>query len=219
MKPLTAGDNLITRDGKVVPGGWLVTPHASAVDPISQADVETIVAQGIAEAKLVRSAIRLPIGQRTRMVFAVADTSGEVLGLYRMRDATTFSIDVAVAKARNTAYYADPADIQTVDLVDDNRDGIPDLSPGIAFTNRTFRFLAGPRYPLGVDGTKPGAFSILRDPGINPKTAENRGAPAPASAFVSVLGFDAFNPGRNFRDPEDIRHQNGIVFFPGSTPL
>jgi hypothetical protein len=34
-----------------------------------------------------------------------------------------------------------------------------------------------------------------------------------------VLGFDAFNPGRNFQDPDDIANQNGIVFFPGSAPL
>ncbi|MFY8058579.1 MAG: heme-binding protein, partial [Planctomycetaceae bacterium] len=36
----------------------------------------------------------------------------------------------------------------------------------------------------------------------------------------TVLGFDAFNPGRNFQDAgTSLRHQNGIVFFPGSTPL
>ena len=44
---------------------------------------------------------------------------------------------------------------------------------GLAFTNRTFRFLAEPRYPSGVDGSLPPVFSILTDPGINRKTAEN----------------------------------------------
>jgi hypothetical protein len=33
------------------------------------------------------------------------------------------------------------------------------------------------------------------------------------------LGFDAFNPGTNFRDPANIANQNGIVFFPGSAPV
>ena len=149
------------------------------------------------------------------MVLAVTDSNGEVLGLFRMHDATTFSIDVAVAKARNTVYYADPTALQTIDRVDDNRDGVPDLSTGIAFTNRTFRFLADPRFPIGPTAA-PGAFSILRDPNINPRTAENAGGPAPASAFTSVLGFDAFNPGSNFHDPANIEHQNGIVFFPGA---
>ena len=51
------------------------------------------------------------------MVFAVTDRTGEVLGLYRMPDATVFSIDVAVAKARNVAYYADPTQLKPVDQV------------------------------------------------------------------------------------------------------
>jgi Haem-degrading len=45
------------------------------------------------------------------------------------------------------------------------------------------------------------------------------------------MGFDAFHASRNFRDPGDVlvpepgvntnplANQNGIVFFPGSTPL
>ena len=33
------------------------------------------------------------------------------------------------------------------------------------------------------------------------------------------IGFDAFHPGRNFRDDDNIANQNGVVFFPGSTPL
>ena len=114
------------------------------------------------------------------MVFAVTDTNGEVLGLYRMPDATTFSIDVAVAKARNVAYYADAADLQAIDQV-------PGIAAGTAFTNRTFRFLAQPRFPSGIDGTPPPEFSILNDDGIDDLTAENEGAPAPVSDFNSVL--------------------------------
>jgi hypothetical protein len=34
-----------------------------------------------------------------------------------------------------------------------------------------------------------------------------------------VLGHDAFNPMSNFRDPDNVANQNGIVFFPGSTAL
>jgi hypothetical protein len=35
------------------------------------------------------------------------------------------------------------------------------------------------------------------------------------------MGYDAFNPGTNFRDPEAVANgnANGIVFFPGSTAL
>lgn len=217
------GDDPITRGGLPVPSGWLVLPHGSG--SLSAADVETIIMQGLHEATLVRAAIRLPIGQRTKMVFSVSDLDGNVLGLYRMPDATVFSIDVAVAKARNEAYYADASALLPVDRVDDNRDGIPDpnVPAGAALTARTFRFLAEPRYPAGIDGTTAGAFSMLRDPGITPATAENLGAPLPANVYTSILGFDAFHVGRNFRDPGDmtngVGNQNGIVFFPGSTPL
>jgi uncharacterized protein GlcG (DUF336 family) len=258
MDPVTAADNLFALDGEKAPEGWLVTPHAGG--SLSAADVERIIMQAVAEADLVRAAIRLDTdqcppkpGPRTKMVMAVSDADGNVLGLFRMPDATIFSIDVAVAKARNVTYYADPAAIAADDLVDDDLLvargsvtgaelaaagirtngvlGVPDLfassasttaaSPltGLAFSNRTFRFLAEPRYPSGVDGTLPPIFSILNDPGIDPRTAENTGVPSPASSFQSVLGFDAFHLGRNFRDPDRIENQNGIVFFPGSTPL
>ena len=59
-------------------------------------------------------------GSPGRDPLVVADKAGNVLGLYRMSDATVFSIDVAVAKARNTAYYADATALQNADKVDDD---------------------------------------------------------------------------------------------------
>jgi uncharacterized protein GlcG (DUF336 family) len=141
------------------------------------------------------------------MVFAVSDKAGNILGVYRMVDATFFSIDVAVAKARNVAYYADPNQLQAIDRVK----GLP---KGVAMTNRTFRYLAEPRFPEGIDINPPGPFSILNEGGVR-----EHGTPAPASSFQSVQGFDAFNPQSNFHDPFNIANQNGIVFFPGSAPL
>jgi uncharacterized protein GlcG (DUF336 family) len=153
------------------------------------------------------------------MVFAVSDLSGNVLGLYRMPDAPFFSIDVAVAKARNVSYYDDPNPVSGLRPID----RVQGLPSGVQMTNRTFRFLALPTFPEGIQGSEPAPFSSLNDPGINKHNAENLGAPLAASvyatALTSVLGFAAFNPNRNFRDPLDIRHQNGVVFFPGSTPL
>jgi uncharacterized protein GlcG (DUF336 family) len=141
------------------------------------------------------------------MVFAVSDKQGNILGLYRMPDATFFSIDVAVAKARNVAYYANANQLQTIDQ-------IPGIPKGVAFTNRTFRFLSGPRFPQGVDGNPPGPMSILNDVGI-----VNGPTVLPASAFQSAQGYDSFNPQTNFHDPYNIANQNGVVFFPGSAPL
>jgi hypothetical protein len=78
-----------------------------------------------------------------------------------------------------------------------------------------------PFFPEGQNGNQPGDFSICRglETDIDCSTGENIGAPLPASAFQTVMGFHAFNPSTNFRDPTDIALQSGIVFFPGSSPL
>jgi uncharacterized protein GlcG (DUF336 family) len=198
--------------GMPVPTGWLVVPHNGV--GITAAQVNTIIQDGLLQANRTRAAIRLPYSSGVRMVFAVTDQTGDVVGLYRMPDATVFSIDVAVAKARNTAYYANPAKLQPIDEV-------PGVPPGTAFTNRTIRYLSLPRFPSGAqDGTvPPGPFSILRDGGANPLSGLQQGPPLPASAFRSVLGHDAFFPETNFHDPYNLTHQDGIVFFPGSAPL
>ncbi len=242
--------------GQAVPEEWLVVPHDAADGSLTAADVERMILQGIAEAEQTRAAIRLDAnfrpGARTRMVLAVADTQGNVLGAYRMPDATIFSIDVAIAKARNTAYYADPTALLPQDRVDFNLDGsfgaiatstevTGDTLPlGTALSNRTFRFLAEPRFPTGSElpEAAPAPQSILHLPGIDPRTGENTSAvPLPYSVYAdpsspSPLAFDAFVPSRNFRDPGDVgvsigdtgvafatANQNGIVFFPGSSPL
>jgi uncharacterized protein GlcG (DUF336 family) len=199
--------------GQAVPQGWLVLPHdAEDGSGLTAADVTAIIDRGIAEAHQVRAAIRLPLDRRAAMMLAVTDKSGNVLGLFRMPDTTFFSIDVAVAKARNVAYYANPAELQPIDQV-------PGVPAGTAFTNRTFRYLAQPRFPEGIDGYPPGPFSILNDGGTVLDKATLAGPPLPASAFQSVQGFAAFNPQSNFHDPFNVANQNGIVFFPGSAPL
>jgi uncharacterized protein GlcG (DUF336 family) len=224
-QPLLGAPDGFHREGLAVPEGYLVLPHdATDGSGLTAFQVNEIIQTAVLAANETRAAIRLPLGSRTRMVFAVTDTNGEVLGLFRMPDATTFSIDVAVAKARNVAYYSDFFDLAAIDEV-------PGVPRGTAFTNRTFRFLAQPRFPSGIDFTPPPEFSILNDDLINTLNAENVAGPAPVSEFDSVYGHDSFFPMTNFRDPGDAgvvaaagadqrtANQNGIVFFPGSTPL
>ncbi len=181
--------------GNPAPDGWLVTPHAGV--NLSAAQVQQIIVQGINQANQTRAQIR-PLGTTTRMVFSVADSAGNVLGLYRMPDAPMFSIDVAVSKARDAAYYDDAAQL----LVVDRLAGIPG---GASLTARTFRFLALPHFPEGIDRAPPGPWSILNDPA---------GA-QPISAFTSVLGFDAFHPNTTFH--HFGANSSGVVFFPGSS--
>jgi uncharacterized protein GlcG (DUF336 family) len=201
----TMGDTFLP--GALVPQGWLVIPHDSADGTITAADVTSIIERGVSEANQVRAAIRLPLNSSARMVFAVSDEQGNILGIYRMPDATFFSIDVAVAKARNVAYYDNASQLQPIDQV-------PGLPKGVAMTARTFRFLSLPYFPEGININPPGPFSILNETGVR----EN-GTPQTAASFQTVVGFTAFNPQANFHDPFNPLNQNGVVFFPGSAPL
>lgn len=229
-KPIDKTGTRLYGASRPVPSGWIVLPHASADGSITQADVINIITQGVAQAQQTRAAIRQAVipgnvnlspGPRTEMILSVGDEQGNILGLFRMPDATVFSLDVAVAKARNVAYFSNANQLQPIDQYDPLSKSLV-LPPGVAYTNRTFRFLAGPRFPDGIDGTPPGPFSILWDPGTNPSNGAeiDPGNPVPASAFQSVLGYDAFHPGTNFRDKSTpLDNQNGVVFFPGSAPL
>jgi uncharacterized protein GlcG (DUF336 family) len=134
------------------PEGDLVAPRAGPLGGLTAAEVQGIVNAAVAEANLTRAVIRLPIGSRARMVIAVSDLDGSIIALYRMPDATVFSIDVAVAKSRNVIFFSGP-----------NRtaNDLPGVPMGTAVTNRTIGFGAQPLYPPGVDGSTPGPFFEL----------------------------------------------------------
>jgi uncharacterized protein GlcG (DUF336 family) len=209
-QPVTPG-GATALDGMPQAAGWLVPPKNGSV--LTAAQVQRIIEQGIRQATVTRAQIRIPTTS-SRLIFAVADFDGELLGLYRMPDALCDALDVTPAKARNSVYYAS-ADLQP-------QDRLPGIPIGTAFTTRTFRYLAVPRYPSGNNNAGPGIWSILNEPGIDPKTGLNIGAPKAASSFQTVLGFDSFNPGRNFSVPFSVmppQNQNGTIFFPGSSAI
>lgn len=135
-----------------VPDGDLVTPVAGALGGLTASEVRQIIDNATATANETRAVIRLPIGLRARMVIAVADLNGTILGLHRMADSTVFSIDVAVAKARNMVYFSSGA-VSPADL--------PGVPSGTAVTNRTINFGAQPFYPPGIDNTAAGPFFAL----------------------------------------------------------
>jgi uncharacterized protein GlcG (DUF336 family) len=136
--------------GSVPPEGDLVGP-VGGTSGLTQADVSAIISQAVAIAQTTRAVIRLPSGSRTRMTIAVADLDGSILGLHRMPDATVFSIDVAVAKARNVIYFSSSAG--SADL--------PGVPSGTAITNRTIGFAAQPLFPPGIDASGAGPFFAL----------------------------------------------------------
>ncbi len=138
------------RDGGAAPDGYLVGPRGSAT--LTSAEVDAIIQRSVERANRTRAVIRLPLGSRTRMVVAVTDLTGQILGLFRMPDSTVFSIDVAVAKARNVVYFSGP-DADPRDL--------PGVPPGAAVTNRTIGFGAQSFFPSGIRDSSPGPFRDL----------------------------------------------------------
>jgi uncharacterized protein GlcG (DUF336 family) len=134
------------------PEGDLIAPAAGPLGGLSAADVKQVLDNAEATANTTRAAIRLPLGSKARMVIAVADLDGTIIGLRRMLDSTVFSIDVAVTKARNMVYF-NSASRMAADL-----NGVP---MGTALTNRTISFGAQPLYPPGIDSSSAGPFFNL----------------------------------------------------------
>ena len=180
-----------------VPDGWLIGPFASA--ELSAEDVETIVSQAVARANETRAAIRLPLGSTARMVIGVSDLNGTIIGLFRMRDSTIFSIDVAATKARNVVYFSS-AGLLAGDL--------PGVPPNTAVTSRTISFGAQPLYPPGIDDPTDPDFSL------GPGPFFDGSAPGTSALYAN----DVATPCQQGSDTPDL-HQSGIVFFPGSTAL
>ena len=159
------------------PEGALVAPHDGPIGGLTSDDVRHIVDATVAQGNLTRAVIRLPLGSRARFVIAVADLDGQLLALYRMPDATIFSIDVAVAKSRNVIFFSGA-----------NR-GAGDL-PGVpmntAVTNRTIGFGAQPFFPPGVDYSTPGPFfDLYKFDTLNPCTQGSQ----PANPYQNGIVF------------------------------
>lgn len=133
-----------------VPEGDLMTPVAGPLGGLSASEVTTILNQAENTANATRALIRLPLGSRAKMAIAVSDLDGRIIGLRRMHDATVFSLDVAVAKARNMAWFNGAG---VVDL--------PGIPAGTASTNRTISFGAQPMFPPGIDNSGAGPFFAL----------------------------------------------------------
>lgn len=164
-----------------VPEGWLIGPLAS--DELGANDVRAIIENAVFRANRTRAAIRLPPGVRSRMVIAVTSLEGDVLGLFRMPDATVFSIDVAVTKARNVTYFSSlnraPTDLPGVPL-------------GMAITNRTLRFGSQPFFPPGIPNSFPGPFVNLRR--LNQDNPCTQGSQPPGPNQSGIVFFPGSAP-------------------------
>ncbi|MBL4849388.1 MAG: heme-binding protein [Planctomycetes bacterium] len=109
---------------------------------LTAAEVNTIIAAAVNNARSSVAGIRLPRGSSVTVHVAVVDLRGNILGLYRMADGTLFSSDIAVQKARTAAFFS---------------------TDSVAFTARAIGFLSQPYFPPGIDPTPPGPLARIRD--------------------------------------------------------
>jgi len=126
-------------------------PMAGPIDGqprLTAAEVTSILALAAQRARMTRAGIRLPRGHAAQVFITVVnnpDAAGvapTVLGTFRTPDATFFSWDVAVQKARTAVFFSN------------NRR---------AFSTRTVGFMAQRHYPPGIEGTAPGIFLGLQE--------------------------------------------------------
>jgi uncharacterized protein GlcG (DUF336 family) len=105
-------------------------------------DVRQVINDAVAQAIKTRGGIRLPTGKPARVHVAVVDRDGDILGVFRMDDGTNFSYDVAVQKARTSAFFSDDTH---------------------AFSARAIGFMAQAFFPPGIASTGPGPLFQIQD--------------------------------------------------------
>jgi uncharacterized protein GlcG (DUF336 family) len=107
---------------------------------LTAAEVKTILGQAAARSQKTRAGIRLPAGRPAQVFITVVNKPdpgqpATVLGTFRTPDATLFSWDVAVQKARTALYFS---------------------SKTLALSTRAIGFLAQSALPPGIEDTAPG---------------------------------------------------------------
>ena len=118
---------------------------------LTATDVTNVISYAAQRVKITRAAIRLPIGTQMQVFITVVNNPNipgmapTVLGTFRTGEATLFSWDVAVQKARTVIYYS------TNDFLG--------FGLNIAMSVRCVGFLAQCNYPPGIDGNPPGPFN------------------------------------------------------------
>jgi uncharacterized protein GlcG (DUF336 family) len=206
-------------DGVQAPEGYLIAPRGSAVPGgLSLDEVRRIVDESVAVALRTRAMIRLPANQPARMTIGISDEDGTVLALYRMPDATVFSSDVAIAKARNAYYFSTREGYEvlrdTAAQARDERDRYawepaPPPGKGWAVTARTLGYAGQPLFPPGIDLDE---------------QLERNGAERQRGPWFDLFVYDSRNPctegpGASRGGNRSYLNQSGIVWFPGSAPL
>lgn len=219
-------------------GGWVLVdaadvnrypPVAGVGTSLSEAEVRTILEEGLRVALRTRGQIRRPLGSPAQVTVSVVDTDGHVLGLVRTADGPVFGIDVAVQKARTAMFFSHPGaaaawlalppavqlDGSPVSLAQYLLDARAFLGDGTQFTGaiawsaRAVGNLHRPFYPDGIEQARHGPLS----------TPFGRWSPFNVG-FQLDLVFNQFVKGVLGDDSIGCSAvRNGIQIFPGGVPI
>jgi uncharacterized protein GlcG (DUF336 family) len=163
---------------------------------LTATEVTRILSYAAYQTSITRAAIRLPIGVPMKAFITVvnnpnvAGMAPMVLGTFRTGEATLFSWDVSVQKARSVIYYS------SHDFLNFGRN--------VAMSVRCVGFLAQCNYPPGIDGNAPGPFNGNQE--IFSGLLGNHCNPA-----LITRNFSFTKPNPNL--------PNGITIFPGAFGL
>ena len=189
---------------------------------LTAAEVTSILAAAADRVRTTRAGIRLPIGIQMEAFITVVNfpnqdgTPPMVLGTFRTGEATLFSWDVAVQKARTAIAFSNNGNT-------------------VAMSSRTVGFLAESHYPPGIDANHAGPFfgqqeaasglmGTLSNVTLNQNFVPNPNLPNGITIFPG--GFPLYRNGQLIGaigvsgdgvDQDDIVAASGTVEFP--TPL
>jgi uncharacterized protein GlcG (DUF336 family) len=183
----------------------IVSSNDAGSQHLTSKDVTRIISDALRQASITRGGIRQPIGLPAQVHVAVVDRDGDILGVFKNSDATNFSYDVAVQKARTAAFFSDDRH---------------------AFSTRGIGFLSQRFFPAGIDGGSIGPYfglqnqlstsANMKGPLRDGITIFPGGVPLYKNGvFVGAVGVSgdgvdqddiiAFTGGKAFQPPRSIR--------------
>ena len=189
---------------------------------LSAAEVASILAAAADRVRTTRAGIRLPVGTQMEAFISVVNFPNQngvtptVLGTFRTGEATLFSWDVAVQKARTAIAYSNNSNT-------------------LAQSTRTVGFLAQSHFAPGIDANHAGPYfgqqeavsgllGTLSDVTLNPAFVPNQNLPNGITIFPG--GFPLYRNGQMIGaigvsgdgvDQDDLVAASGTVDFP--TPV
>jgi len=171
---------------------------------LTATEVTNILTLAAERAAITRAGIRLPRGQAAQVFITVVNNPNSpgaapaVLGVFRTGEATMFSWDVAVQKARTALFFSSPLAMGVLQVELQNK----------ALSTRAVGFLAESSYPPGIQNRPPGPLLGLQE--------DFSLLPVGVTNILNGVFFTVANPPLTAPDPN---LPNGITIFPGGFPL